>query len=248
MALDPAAVRLINAYTDQTAEIRRQVVAYIQRVWGSLDAYRDADIDRFVQAVVPVVTGGQLRTAQLTDGYLAGIQAAALGTPARPYGIPADLVTDEAIRGVSAEAVYQRAGVTVWTALSRGADLAEAADRGLNRAIGMASTDLQLAKTHAARNVLSRNSRVIGYRRVLGGGNNCQLCTIAATQRYTSDNLMPIHTNCSCGIEPIYGSNDPGPSVDPDTVTEDDLIVHSHGEIGPTLAVRGQSFTGPDDI
>ncbi len=33
---------------------------------------------------------------------------------------------------------------------------------------------------------------------------------MASTQRYNSDNLMPLHTFCDCGVAPITGDVDPG--------------------------------------
>lgn len=247
MAVDATTVRIINAFQDQAAEVRRQVLAYVTRVWGSLDAYRDADIDRFVAAVVPVVTGGQLRTAQLTDGYLAAVEAATLGTHPRPMGVDAALVTDAAMRGVPATEVYQRPGRVVWAALGFAITYPEAVGRGLNRALTLASTDLQLAKTHTARQVFRSNPRVVGYRRVLGGGDSCSLCVEASQQRYSSDSLMPLHAGCFCGISPIFGARDPGP-VD-DAPSEDVTVaVEDHGELGPVLTVKGQNFRGPEDL
>jgi hypothetical protein len=70
---------------------------------------------------------------------------------------------------------------------------------------------------------------------------------------------------------PIFGRTDPGHVIEPERLESvherieerfgvsdagardpidyrDALIVHEHGEIGPVLAVRGQKFTGPNDI
>jgi hypothetical protein len=96
------------------------VLDFVQRSWVGLDEYRDADIERFVAAVVPVVTGGQVRIAALTDAYLATVETAVLGDVARPVGVPRSLVTDEVMRGVPASDVYGRSGPTVWTALANG--------------------------------------------------------------------------------------------------------------------------------
>lgn len=104
---------------------------------------------------------------------------------------------------------------------------------------------------------MANNDNIVGYRRVPAGGNVCELCLTAATQRYHRDDLMPIHPGCSCDVEPLYGSEDPGQVID--LVTSDtgepaavdnpsDVVVQDHGELGPVLAVRGQAFRGPDDL
>lgn len=260
--------RVVGSYQGQIGEIRRRVVGFVQRTWTGLDQYRDGDIDRFVAAVVPIVTAGQVRVAALTDAYLATLAAAVFDTKLAPVGVPAELVTDETIRGVPAADVYRRAGVTVWTRLSQGVSLTDAVAVGGDRATAMAATDLQLAKTHASRYVLSATDNVVGYRRVLESGNPCGLCIVAATQKYSREDLLPIHANCDCSVQPIYGIGDPGPLSDlPDDTTSaigdrfsdvadsadpahlhGEIVVHEHGELGPVLAVRGQEFTGPSDI
>lgn len=193
MAVDPQVARIILAYQDQTGALRRLVLEYIQRAWGSLGSYNEADIERFVQAILPVIMGGQIQTAALTDAALAAVETTVLGTQARPLGVQPARVSTEALRGVPAVEVYRRAGVTVWRALADGVAYEQAVGRGLTRAQSMAATDLQLAKTHTARRALQDNPRVVGHRRVLRGGSSCGLCVVASTQRYRKKELQPVH-------------------------------------------------------
>lgn len=96
-------------------------------------------------------------------------------------------------------------------------DLVSAAiEQGAVRAASLAETDLQLASRQAGLNQRGANSNIVGYRRVLTGSENCALCAIAATQRYTRGELKPIHPGCDCGEEPIYGDFDPGQVIDPE--------------------------------
>ena len=81
---------------------------------------------------------------------------------------------------------------------------------GQERLDSLAATDLQLAKTHTAQQALSRDARVVGYRRVLEGTYSCGLCIVASTQRYRKAELMPVHPGCDCDVVPIYGDRDPG--------------------------------------
>lgn len=250
MAVDPAVLQIVTTYADRALAARQQVLSFIQRVWGDLTSWRDADIERFVKAVVPAVTGGQVRTAALTDVYLAAIEAAMTGLPVRPIGVPSSLVDDEAIRGVKAADVYRRTGPTVWTALGKGVPLAVAAGYGLSRAMSMGATDMQLAKTHASRHVFASKGHVTGYRRVLSGGDVCSYCAGAAGRLYHSADLLPIHPGCSCSVIPVIGGDDPGGNVDDVSVTDDRGApkVRDHGEIGPVLVGADDSFRSEDDL
>jgi hypothetical protein len=73
---------------------------------------------------------------------------------------------------------------------------------------------VQLAARDTANRVISTTPRVVGYRRVLGSGVNCGLCIVASTQRYGRDDLMPIHPNCGCTVEPIIGQTAPPKVLD----------------------------------
>jgi hypothetical protein len=156
------------------------------------------------------------QTAALTDAYLASVEAAMFGTTVRPIGIRAADMTTEAIRGVGATEVYGRAGSSVYVALSDGKGLVDAVKGGMLRALSIASTDLQLAKTHTTRKVAQERDSIVGTRRVIRGGKSCGLCIVASTQRYTKSDLMPIHPGCDCGTLPIWGQQDPGQVIDPD--------------------------------
>lgn len=271
MALDRATVRIVNAAISADAQVRSRVLAFIERTWTGLGSWRDRDIDRFVTAVTPVVLSGERQIAQLTNAYLAQFASSVLGAPFRPTSIDPATVSGAALRGVDPAEVYRRPGVTTWTALSNGKPLTDAVDEGLRRAVVIATTDMQLAKTHTARAVYRNDSRVVGHRRVLTGSENCGLCIVASTQRYHKSELQPIHPGCDCGESPIYGDRDPGQVIDPNTLEDvhdaiaarfgvsdasardpidykDVLVVHEHGEVGPVLGIRSQHFAGPGDI
>lgn len=268
-----ALTRTITAYGSQTAAVRTRVAAFVDTMWDSLPDIRDAAIERFVAAVVPVVVGGQLQIAALTDAYLAQLETLMTGTPVAPIGVPAEAITIDAVRGIPAADVYRRAGITAWTALSRGEDITAASAAGRARAGEIAATDLQLAKTHAAQHILAAKDHVVGYRRVLEGGKSCALCIVASTHRYRRSDLMPIHPHCDCGVAPIFGRGDPGQIIDqarlgalhdavadrlgpeaarPDARSAADyrdlVVVHEHGELGPVLSFAGQHFSGPTDV
>lgn len=197
--------RVILGYQSLSDRIRRRVVGYVTRRWRGMGAWRDADIRQFVADIVPAVAAGQMQLSQLTDSYLDSM--------ARLFGIPppdAATLKDTALRGVDPDEEYRRAAVTMRTALSEGKPLSEAVRFGEARLASLVATDLQLARTHTARNKLADAHGIVGYRRTLTGTENCALCALASTQRYRKSDLMPIHPGCDCGVAPIAGDRDPG--------------------------------------
>lgn len=272
MALSAPEAAVLASYQRADEALRARVLDYVRRAWLSLENYRDADIDAFVAAVLPVVEAGQVQMATLTDAYLARVETAVLGEAVRPLGVAADTITTEALRGVPGVEVWRRPGLTVWKSLAEGQDLTDAVTHGLNRAVDLTETNLQLANTHTAQRIMARKVRITGYRRVPRAGRACALCLIAATQRYRKGDLMKIHPGCHCKTWPIYGTDDPGqilearqlaavksrlsefseangtkPTTDP-AALRNLVVAHDHGEIGPVLAIRGQDFTGPSQI
>jgi hypothetical protein len=259
---------LAAAVANAQATIRERVLAVVLGMFTGLGSWRDGDRDRFVAAVVPLITGAQRQAASLMDAYLSAILSDMHDVPIRPAGAIPDVARLRG--GVGPSEVYGRPFNDVWSELARGRDLSQAVAAGRLRTEQITTTDLQLAKTHAAQAVLETDDRVVGYRRVLTGSESCGLCVIASTQRYHRGELMPIHPGCDCGVAPIVGDTDPGQIINApllegahqaiqDRFGVSDrsaraldyrtvLITHEHGEIGPVLARRGDEFTGPSDL
>jgi hypothetical protein len=260
---------LIAAATSAQARLRERLRALVLGLFDGLGSWRDADRDRFVATVVPLVAGAQRQAASLMDAYLATLRADMTGDQIRPTGAIPDLAKLRG--GVPATEVYARPFADVWAELAAGRDFSQALAAGRLRAEQITTTDLQLAKTHTAQAVLESDEQVVGYRRVLTGSESCGLCVVASTQRYRRGELLPIHPGCDCGVALIIGHSDPGHVLNAGlldqahaAITErfgvqdatgrnkldyrDLLVTHEHGEIGPVLARRGDAFTGPDDI
>ena len=286
---------LVAAYLDACARLRTGMLAALLALWGDLSSWRDEDAQEFAEQAAPVVVGSQEAMATLTDAYLAMLLGDMLGALLQVAGV----TLPDNLRGVPPEQVYQRPFVDIWRALADDVPLPEAVRRGGHRMQNLATTDLQLAKTHAVRQALAARPQVVGYRRVLTGSENCGLCVIASTQRYHRAELLPIHPGCDCAVAPLLGDQDPGQVINAakltkgatatgatktgvrvfagaDVVDAGELLdplhqavqerfgasdrggrqidyrkvitVHEHGEIGPVLSVKGQAFTGPDDI
>ncbi|MDN4174725.1 hypothetical protein QWY28_17320 [Nocardioides sp. SOB77] len=151
-------------------------------------------------------------------------------------------------------------------ALTADEDLALA--RAVERATQIIETDLMLAGRQAQTDTM----KVLGvtrYRRVLrpelSESGPCGLCVVAADRIYRVSDLLPMHApRCKCVTMPIVGDLDPGIRLNRedlkaiykaagDSTAAEDLRrtrvqVNEHGELGPVLTVRGQKFTGPDDL
>jgi hypothetical protein len=272
MAVDAHTARLVTAYLDADTRARTQTLALVERAWAVLDSWRDADAARFVHAVVPILQAGERHIANLTGAYLAQYAAQQFDGPFRPAPLDLEAVTGAALRGVDPTDVYLRPFHTIWTALSEGKRLADAVAAGWTRARTLVATDLQLAKTHTSRDVLGRDDRVVGYRRVLTGREDCGICAVAATQRYRKENLAAIHGGCDCGVQPIYGDRDPGQVIDPDGLDRahdaiaerfgadavdataraaaywPQIAIREHGELGPVLTLRAHAFLSAADF
>jgi hypothetical protein len=129
----------------------------------------------------------------------------------------------------------------LYTALAAGATYAAAVDAGTNRLRSIVSTDLQQARNRQASSSV-RSSGFRYYQRVLTGKEDCELCELASTHRYSRDDLMPIHPGCDCGVEPLI-EFDARPVPIAETV-----VVNMHGELGPTLGWASDNFTSAADI
>lgn len=261
--------RIIDRYASLQQQVRGGVIEALAQLWQGLTSWRDADAQAFAAQAAQLVAGGQRAVASLTDVYLATLLADMVGGDVAPVGVDPGLVAG-GLRGVDPQQVYQRPFEQVWTELGKGKPLTEAVAAGERRARLLGETDLQLAKTHTAREVMSSREDIVAYRRVLNGAGNCGLCVISSTQRYHKRDLLPIHPGCDCGVAPVIGREDPGQVIDQALLDEAHaaieerfgtfdaggrapdyrkvLLVREHGELGPVLTVRSHKFTGADGL
>lgn len=265
MANEALQAALGERYDALSTSLRDRVISFVLAAFDSLGSYRDADAAEFLDRVLPVVLSAQQTMGQITDAYLSALIADQFGV-----AVPAAGVTlDEALRGTPPEEVYRRPFVTAYTALSRGKAYAEAIGEARTRLLSITETDMQLARTHAARQTMERGGAKF-FRRDLRSSKSCALCVIASTQRYRVENLMPIHPGCHCKPVPIPGNRDPGHILDDGLLREAHaaiakgvgasdaggrapdyrkiIITREHGEYGPLLAVARHDFTGPKDL
>lgn len=256
-------------FTNLFATLRASLVQQLFAIWFALDDYRDKSAQRWLDISLPLVQAGQETSSSATATYLQ-MQLDILGSGVLITPPALDGIVGAPLRnGTPPEVVYTRPFETVWTSLSRGMDYQHAIENGANRLRQLIETDIQLAHTHTAQNIISRTNGIVGSRRVPSGAYTCALCLIASTQFYHKKNLMPIHPGCDCRVVPAIkegGMSEPdaellerihqaiedqfgisdrsGRSIDYRKIS----LVREHGEYGPTLTVAKNNFTGPNDL
>lgn len=235
-------------YRTTMAAIAGRARTYLDRAWIDVEAnLSDAALARFADLAATAADGAQHQVAVASALYLALHAGAATDQTVTAPAVDRATVTTAALRGTPGFDVWSRPGSTVWAALSRGSTVTAALAAGAARAHALSAIGLELAHTHTARAALAARPDVVGFQRAPGDGA-CDLCR-AATEQYGPDELLPIHGHCFCVVDPIYRDQPPVPVLAPDrAVTGHPYTVHTHGEIGPMLARKGQTFTGPSDI
>ena len=229
-----------------------------------LGSWRTEDIERYAAGIIPEMDNAKRIMANYTSSYYG--QVAGLGAnKLKKLSVPAtNLVTQNLRNGTTAEMVWERPFKEMWSSLKKGNDFTDSLNAGAARANSIARTEMQLAKREAGLYVRNGNSNIVGYLRTLSGAENCGLCYLASTQRYSRGDLLPIHPGCDCGETPIFGNTDVGQVIDNETLNatheavaerfgkfdaggrEIDyrkITIHNHGELGPYLGVKGQKFT-----
>lgn len=255
----------IAGYDAALEQVRAQIQEYLAGWWeqfGAAVIAGDIELAQATEMIATTVTAGQLSAANLTSAYL----AEATGT--QPSLVSPRQVQDR-MAGVQKATVYARPFNQVLYEMRRGATESKAMKIGLRRLQSTAATDIQMSVVRQSKSSLSA-AKVRHYRRITTGRENCALCLIASTQRYTVDDLLPIHGGCDCIVGPIPPGMDLDLVIDPQKLEDTHqqvkalagvadrggrspdyrelIVTREHGEVGPNIAWRGQKFTGPDDL
>lgn len=237
---------LVAAHIEAQAQVRARAALAMAVAWRSLPSYDDTDVPAFLARAVPVTLASQRASVRLTMAFL----ARAGGTPGGAR-VSAGRVLSGVRNGVAPAVVYRRPFVTVWTALKDGAAYEDAVASGLDRATSAAQTDVQLAMRQTLVEVGAADTRILGYRRV-PDPDACGFCRLIAGQRYLTEQLLPVHSRCGCGVEVITATNRgdftgrrANDLAIPATVGADGTIaaVAEHGELGPLVVDGRDNFT-----
>lgn len=255
---------LDDGYVDAVRDVNHRVVEYVRAAYDSDHSFltNQDQIDQLTALMVPAVEAGQLQIADLTNAHLSNL-----------FGVehpPAAQLSMFGRPGVDKQAELARPFWTAIKAAEKGKPIEEALKAGQNRLDKMVRTDLQMAKVRQSREVL-KAAHIQRYARVTGP-KPCWLCSIASTQTYYTEDLLPIHPGCNCSVKPVplheetlqedfnpeqllLNTNEQtkmmGALIEDEAGIRqfrDRVAVRQHGEIGPTLTWKHQNFTGPDQV
>lgn len=259
--------RLARA-TDQHAVTREGILAQLVRallgLWRPFNGWYDPNLVAGQAArSAELVAGAQKQTRLLERSYLSSVLR---DVDALPRDLP-PVVDNYPRSGVSPVEVYERPAKQYRYARSKGYTEEEARLLAEDRLAELAETDVKLIERDEARKVYKAAPKVIGYRRVihpeLSRSGTCGLCAVAATQFYTTDDLLPLHyPSCNCDTLPITKGDDPGFRLNRSeldavyaaagSTAAEDLVntritVNEHGELGPVLVKQGDHFRTPEE-
>jgi hypothetical protein len=226
-------------FTQLRRSISTQLATYLEGLFRNLGSWRDPDADQFAFTAVPLVQGSQQTLASLVALYVAERASTATGRQVSPPLIAATAIYG--LRGVDPAQVYRRPFIATWTSLAKGDDLPTAIDRGANRLVKIAEGDMQQTHSSVARAAMRTLPDVpSGWRRVLTGTEDCEMCVAASTRTYSVEHLNPLHHNCDCRVEPVFGGT--AKNSDPTGYVID------HGELGPLLVRPQDDHLTPADL
>jgi hypothetical protein len=256
------------AYQRQLIGLRRATSARVATVFTSLGDWSDDAV--FVERAVPIAHTGARAAVALTDAYLA--RSAGIGA----LGVNPQSVVGSLRNGADPAEVYRRPLTQLWNDLSNGKPFPDALAGATTRASTIAETDVGLAARDAvvewAAEAESRNAaKIYGWERVTDG-DACTFCLLASTQRYTTDQLMPMHDHCFCSVAPLMEPYDQ--VIRPDLLEDlnaegvkvyrgdgevqiygqssdgtegDGVAIREHGELGPVLVNPDHNFRDAAD-
>jgi hypothetical protein len=235
----------VAAHIAAQAALRTRAQERMTRIWQGLPAYDEANVPQFLAAAVPLDQAAARASVSITNAFLAKRLKTA------PAAIDPSKVLTQLRGGVSPTDVYRRPFVTVWSALKDGTSYADAVRAGGARATSTVAMDVQLAMRQTLVAVGGTSTKIVGYQRVPDPGA-CAFCTLIAGQRYHTDQLMPVHNHCGCGVDVITAENRgdftgkrANDQAIPATVGPDGTVaaIVDHGELGPLLVNGHDHFT-----
>jgi len=145
----PRPTALDKAYTAQRRGLATAVANGVAMAWI---ARKEGDDQSFLKPAIQLVEGGMRHTVSMVDAYFTHKANLAAGRIIHGVkGMSDHDSTIQALRGVPAEEVYSRVFGKFFFQLGDGVPQAQAEEAARKYAYKLASTDMQLAQTHAAK-------------------------------------------------------------------------------------------------
>lgn len=187
-----------ETFRAQRAQLRDSTVAQAIAIWHASYEERNTYLGR----VLTLMDGADRAMVTLVSAYLTA-KAREVGH-ARFKALKLNDYTVAKLRGSSGPDVYGKVYGALYGQLLAGATDEEAHAAAVDALSKLAATDVHLAYTTAARDWMAGDESVGGFMRVPSG--TCDYCEAAAGGLYHSSVQMPIHENCECDLEPVFGA------------------------------------------
>ena len=234
--------QLADRHIELNAVLRGNTVGALTRIWRALPDHRDASLETWLQSVPALISAARRQQITITSTYL----SRALDRPVD--GADADAIMAGYRNGTPLETVYKRPFEVVWRSVGAGTPYPAAAEQGLARATQTAAADVQMAMRDTLTSVGQAEDSIWGYQRVADGGA-CEFCLLLDGAQFKTDDPMPIHNFCGCGVEPVVytrgwaNRNNLAKFNSSLQKTPKGVDVNTHGERGPVIGTPDHAIT-----
>jgi hypothetical protein len=196
-------LQITDTYRHHLQNLRQQAQAVARQQWRNLDPDNlDRSHAAWVQQVVPTVTALQRAGNRLSYAYLTAYLSSELGRRATATPINLAQGVGTARTGKALAEALVPSLFTTKAAIGEGKDVQTALGYGLDRATRVVGEEAIAPARSTLTGVMQADGRIIGWRRVTGGG--CGACIAAATGAIQADDeVLEVHDHCQCSKEPV---------------------------------------------
>lgn len=203
MAATTIGRQVTEAHRAAQARLAAQTALAVRAAFGLLDPEDlDGSTERWLRAVVPIVTGQRVKSATLAANYMTAFKSAEVGVGSRVALVLADQVpVQQVITSMTVTGpVSVKRAMTRLTPLDTAVSTAQAntARSGIRLALG-GGRDTVIETVAADR-------QASGWARV-ASGRPCAFCAMLASRGAVYDrgsSAFHAHDGCSCSAEPVY--------------------------------------------
>lgn len=195
---------ITDAYRERLVALQARAGRAATAEWAAVVSVDDLDgthpewIARASATLATIQTAG----VRLSGAYLAAYTRSELARPVNPPALELARYAGVSRTGKPLAEALVTTVITVKQAIGAGTAPDEALERGRTQAARLAVTETVSAARAALGDAMRASDRVVGWRRVTGGG--CGACLAAATGAiHADDEALPVHDNCQCTTEPV---------------------------------------------